>query len=132
MKMNGKIYATGKRKEAVAKVWLKAGSGNITINGKSLDEFLGGREALKLRVKWPLLLTKQEQNLDIEVKVIGGGFAAQADAVKHGISKALVEYAPEFRAILKPAGLLTRDARVVERKKYGKKKARRSPQFSKR
>ena len=132
MKMNGKIYATGKRKEAVAKVWLKAGNGNITINGKSLDEFLGGREALKLRVKWPLLLTKQEQNLDIEVKVIGGGFAAQADAVKHGISKALVEYAPEFRAILKPAGLLTRDARVVERKKYGKKKARRSPQFSKR
>jgi len=132
MKMHGRIYATGKRKEAVAKVWLKPGSGNITINGKSLDEFLGGREALKLRVKWPLMLTKQENAIDIEVKVLGGGFAAQADAIKHGISKALVEYAPEFRAILKPAGLLTRDARVVERKKYGKKKARRSPQFSKR
>jgi small subunit ribosomal protein S9 len=132
MKMHGKIYATGKRKEAVAKVWLKAGSGNIVINGKSLDEFLGGREALKLRVKWPLILTKQNTSVDIEAKVFGGGFAAQADAVKHGISKALVEYAPEFRTILKPAGLLTRDARRVERKKYGKKKARKSPQFSKR
>ena len=132
MKMHGRIYATGKRKEAVAKVWLKPGSGNITVNGKSLDEFLGGREALKLRVKWPLILTKQESALDIEVKVLGGGVAAQSDAIKHGISKALVEYAPEFRTILKPAGLLTRDARVVERKKYGKRKARRSPQFSKR
>jgi len=132
MKMHGRIYATGKRKEAVAKVWLKSGNGNIVVNGKSLDDFLGGREALKLRVKWPLMLTKQEGNFDIEVKVIGGGFAAQADAIKHGISKALVEYAPEFRSILKPAGLLTRDAREVERKKYGKKKARKSPQFSKR
>ena len=132
MKMHGKIYATGKRKEAVAKVWLKAGSGKITINGKTLDEFLGGREALKLRVKWPLMLTKQESSVDIEVKVFGGGFGSQSDAVKHGISKALVEYAPEFRAILKPHGLLTRDARRVERKKYGLKKARRSPQFSKR
>jgi len=132
MKMHGRIYATGKRKEAVAKVWIKNGDGNIIVNGKTLDEFLGGREALKLRVKWPLMLTKQENNLDIEVKVFGGGFAAQADAIKHGISKALVEYAPEFRSILKPAGLLRRDARVVERKKYGKKKARKSPQFSKR
>ncbi len=132
MKMHGKIYATGKRKEAVAKVWIKNGSGKITVNGKTLDEFLGGREALKLRVRWPLLLTKQEGNFDIEVKTFGGGFAAQADAIKHGISKALVEYAPEFRAVLKPEGLLTRDARRVERKKYGKKKARKSPQFSKR
>jgi small subunit ribosomal protein S9 len=132
MEMHGRIYATGKRKTAVAKVWLKSGEGKITINGKTLDEFLGGREALKLRVIWPLRLTKQEGNLDIEVKVFGGGFAAQADAIKHGISKALVEYAPEFRSILKPAGLLTRDSRVVERKKYGKKKARKSPQFSKR
>ncbi len=132
MKMHGKIYATGKRKEAVAKVWIKNGNGEIKVNGKTLDEFLGGREALKLRVKWPLMLTKQEGNFDIEVKVLGGGFAAQADAIKHGISKALVEYAPEFRSILKPAGLLTRDAREVERKKYGKKKARKSPQFSKR
>ena len=132
MKMHGKIYATGKRKEAVAKVWIKNGSGEITVNGRTLDDFLGGREALKLRVRWPLLLTKQEGNFDIEVKTFGGGFAAQADAIKHGISKALVEYAPEFRKILKPEGLLTRDARRVERKKYGKKKARKSPQFSKR
>ena len=132
MKMHGRIYATGKRKEAVAKVWIKNGSGEITVNGKTLDEFLGGREALKLRVRWPLLLTKQEGNFDIEVKTFGGGFAAQADAIKHGISKALVEYAPEFRNILKPEGLLKRDARRVERKKYGKKKARKSPQFSKR
>jgi len=132
MKMHGKTYATGKRKTAVAKVWLKPGNGELTINGKSLDQFLGGREALKLRVRWPLMVTKQENAVAIEAKVFGGGQAAQADAVKHGIAKALVEYAPELRAILKPAGLLTRDARVVERKKYGKKKARRSPQFSKR
>jgi small subunit ribosomal protein S9 len=132
MIMHGRIYATGKRKEAVAKVWIKAGSGKIVINGKSLDEFLGGRDALKLRVLWPLRLTNQEGAIDIEAKVQGGGFAAQADAIKHGLSKALVEYNPEFRKILKPAGLLKRDARVVERKKYGKKKARRSPQFSKR
>ncbi len=132
MKMHGRIYATGKRKTAVAKVWIKPGNGNLSINGMSLDEFLGGREALKLRVLWPLRLTKQEGNFDIEVKTFGGGFAAQADAIKHGISKALVEYAPELRSVLKPAGLLTRDARIVERKKYGKKKARKSPQFSKR
>jgi len=132
MKMHGKTYATGKRKTAVAKVWLKPGNGELTINGKSLDEFLGGRNALKLRVKWPLIIAKQENAVAIEAKVYGGGQAAQADAVKHGISKALVEYAPELRSLLKPYGLLTRDARVVERKKYGKKKARRSPQFSKR
>ena len=132
MKMHGRIYATGKRKEAVAKVWLKAGSGNITVNGKTLDDFLGGREALKLRVRWPLMVTKQQDAVAIEAKVIGGGQAAQADAVKHGISKALVEYAPELRALLKPYGLLTRDARTVERKKSGRKKARKSGQFSKR
>ena len=132
MKMHNRTYATGKRKTAIAKVWLKPGNGELTINGKSLDEFLGGRDALKLRVRWPLIVTKQEEAVAIEAKVFGGGQAAQADAVKHGIAKALVEYAPELRAILKPAGLLTRDARVVERKKYGKKKARRSPQFSKR
>jgi len=132
MKMHNKIYATGKRKTSIAKVWLKTGSGKLTINGKTLDEFLGGRDALKLRVKYPLMLTKQTESVDIEVTVFGGGFAAQADAIKHGISKALVEYAPEFRQIIKPYGLLTRDARVVERKKYGRRKARRKPQFSKR
>ena len=131
MKMHSRTYATGKRKTAVAKVWLKAGSGNITVNGKSLDEFLGGREALKLRARWPLMLTKQETAVDVDVKVFGGGFAAQADAVKHGISKALVEYAPEFRSILKPAGLLTRDARRVERKNTGKRKRENLRNFQK-
>ncbi len=127
-----KVYATGKRKTAVAKVWLEAGSGEITVNGKSLDEWLGGHETLKMRVRLPLNATKQLEAVNIKATTLGGGYSAQADALKHGISKALVAYEPAFRAILKPMGLLTRDARVVERKKYGKKKARRSPQFSKR
>ena len=127
-----KVYATGKRKTAVAKVWLEPGNGQMTINGKSLDEWLGGHETLKMKVKLPLEATKQLEAVNIVAKTLGGGYSAQADALKHGISKALVAYEPSFRAILKPMGLLTRDARVVERKKYGKKKARRSPQFSKR
>ena len=126
------VYATGKRKSPVAKVWLTPGKGGIVINGKSLDEWLGGHETLKMKVRLPLEATKQLEAVTIRATTLGGGFSAQADAVKHGISKALVEYEPAFRAILKPMGLLTRDARVVERKKYGKKKARRSPQFSKR
>ncbi len=127
-----KVYATGKRKTAVAKVWLQAGSGKIIVNGMSLDQWLGGLETIKKRVLLPLQVTKQENSVDIVAKTLGGGYSAQADALKHGISKALVEFDEDFRAILKPKGLLTRDARVVERKKYGKKKARRSPQFSKR
>ena len=127
-----RVYATGKRKTAVAKVWLSKGSGKINVNGMSLDEWLGGHEALKLRVRLPLELTKMIENVDIEARTIGGGYAAQADALKHGISKALCTMDESFRSILKPHGLLTRDARVVERKKYGKHKARRSPQFSKR
>ena len=127
-----KVYATGKRKTAVAKVWLESGSGEMKINGVSLDEWLGGRETLKMKVRLPLNATKQLEAVNIVATTLGGGISAQADALKHGITKALVEYEPSFRAILKPMGLLTRDARVVERKKYGKKKARRSPQFSKR
>jgi len=127
-----KVYATGKRKTAVAKVWLESGSGEMKINGLSLDEWLGGRETLKMRVKLPLNATKQLESVNIVATTLGGGISAQADALKHGITKALVNYDEEFRKILKPLGLLTRDARVVERKKYGKKKARRSPQFSKR
>jgi len=127
-----KVYATGKRKTAVAKVWLEAGNGQLTINGKSLDEWLGGHETLKMKVRLPLEATKQLEAVNIVASTLGGGYSAQADALKHGITKALVAYEPSFRAILKPMGLLTRDARVVERKKYGKKKARRSPQFSKR
>jgi small subunit ribosomal protein S9 len=127
-----KIYATGKRKTAVAKVWLKPGSGKMAINGQTLDEWLGGLDLVKKRVMQPLHLTKQDQAVDIVAVTMGGGFSAQADALRHGISKALSLYDTNFRAILKPEGLLTRDSRVVERKKYGKRKARRSPQFSKR
>ncbi len=126
------VYATGKRKRAIAKVWLTPGNGGIIVNGKSLDEWLGGHETLKMKVRLPLNATKQLEAVTVKATTLGGGYSAQADALKHGISKALVEYEPAFRAILKPMGLLTRDARVVERKKYGKKKARRSPQFSKR
>ncbi|WP_110580844.1 30S ribosomal protein S9 [Helicobacter cinaedi] len=127
-----KVYATGKRKTAIAKVWLSAGSGKLTINGQSLNEWLGGHEAIKMKVMQPLLLTKQEKSVDIHAVTLDGGYSAQAEALRHGISKALNNYDIAFRAILKPKGLLTRDSRVVERKKYGKRKARRSPQFSKR
>jgi len=126
------IYATGKRKSAIAKVWLTPGSGEMTINGKTIDEWLGGHETLKMKVRLPLNATKQIESVNIKATTLGGGYSAQADALKHGITKALVEYEESFRAILKPMGLLTRDSRVVERKKPGKKKARRSPQFSKR
>jgi len=126
------IYATGKRKSAIAKVWLTPGNGEMTINGKSLDQWLGGHEAIKMRVRLPLEATKQIDSVNIKATTLGGGYSAQADALKHGITKALVEYEESFRVILKPMGLLTRDSRVVERKKPGKKKARKSPQFSKR
>ncbi|MCO4844666.1 MAG: 30S ribosomal protein S9 [Sulfurovum sp.] len=126
------IYATGKRKAAIAKVWMTPGNGEMLINGKTLDQWLGGHETLKMKVRLPLELTKQLESMNIKATTLGGGYSAQADALKHGITKALVEFEPSFRAILKPMGLLTRDSRVVERKKPGKKKARRSPQFSKR
>ena len=126
------MYATGKRKAAIAKVWLTPGNGEMLINGKTLDQWLGGHETLKMKVRLPLEATKQLESMNIKATTLGGGYAAQADALKHGITKALVEYEPSFRAILKPMGLLTRYSRVVERKKPGKKKARRSPQFSKR
>ncbi len=126
------IYATGKRKAAIAKVWMTPGNGEMLINGKTLDQWLGGHETLKMKVRLPLELTKQLESMNIKATTLGGGYSAQADALKHGITKALVEFEPTFRAILKPEGLLTRDSRVVERKKPGKKKARRSPQFSKR
>jgi small subunit ribosomal protein S9 len=126
------IYATGKRKAAIAKVWMTPGNGEMLINGKTLDQWLGGHETLKMKVRLPLELTKQLDSMNIKATTLGGGYSAQADALKHGITKALVEFEPAFRVILKPMGLLTRDSRVVERKKPGKKKARRSPQFSKR
>ncbi|MFZ2968581.1 MAG: 30S ribosomal protein S9 [Sulfuricurvum sp.] len=127
-----KTYATGKRKTSIAKVWLTPGTGKITVNGLSLDAWLGGLEAKKLRVTQPLSLVKQDTSVDINATTLGGGFSGQSDALRHGISKALCAFDPAFRAVLKPFGMLTRDSRIVERKKPGLRKARRSPQFSKR
>jgi small subunit ribosomal protein S9 len=127
-----KFYATGKRKTAVARVWIWSGDGNIVINKKGMDEYFGGLEEAKLKVNYPLNLVGLNGKISVYATVKGGGIMAQAEAVRHGISKALVEYDPNLRATLKPLGLLSRDARVKERKKYGKKKARKSFQWSKR
>ena len=127
-----KTYATGRRKTSIAKVWMTSGTGKITVNGLSLDAWLGGLEAKKLRVTQPLSLTKQDTSVDIEAKTTGGGFSGQSDALRHGISRALCAFDPAFRPVLKPYGMLTRDSRIVERKKPGRRKARRSRQFSKR
>ena len=127
----GRSYATGKRKDAVARVWIMPGKGNITINDKSIDEYFA-RPVLKMVINQPFAITNRENEFDVVCTVKGGGLSGQAGAIKHGISKALNEYEPELRATLKSAGFLTRDDRVVERKKYGKAKARRSYQFSKR
>ena len=127
----GRSYATGKRKDAVARVWIKPGKGNITINDKSIDQYFA-RPVLKMVINQPFEITNRVNEFDVVCTVKGGGLSGQAGAIKHGISIALDEYEPELRAVLKKAGFLTRDDRVVERKKYGKAKARRSYQFSKR
>lgn len=127
----GRSYATGKRKDAVARVWLKPGKGNITVNSKNIDEYFA-RPVLKMVINQPFEVANRVNEFDVVCTVSGGGLSGQAGAIKHGISKALNEYEPELRAVLKKAGFLTRDDRVVERKKYGLKKARRSYQFSKR
>lgn len=127
----GRSYATGKRKDAVARVWVMPGKGNITINDKSMDEYFA-RPVLKMVINQPFVVANRENEFDVVCTVKGGGLSGQAGAIKHGIAKALNEYEPELRTVLKQAGLLTRDDRVVERKKYGKAKARRSYQFSKR
>ena len=127
----GRSYATGKRKDAVARVWVKPGKGNITINDKSVDQYFA-RPVLKMIINQPFEITNRMNEFDVVCTVKGGGLSGQAGAIKHGIAKALNEYEPELRNVLKQAGFLTRDARVVERKKYGKAKARRSYQFSKR
>ncbi|GFE59248.1 30S ribosomal protein S9 [Geobacter sp. AOG1] len=124
-------YGTGKRKSSVARVWLKPGAGNITVNNKSLDEYFG-RETSKMVVKQPLELTENVGKFDVYVTVCGGGDTGQAGAIKHGITKALLEVDAELRGTLKKAGFITRDSRIKERKKYGKKAARASFQFSKR
>jgi small subunit ribosomal protein S9 len=124
-------YATGKRKTSVARVWIKPGSGEITINQRSIDEYFG-RPTSKMVVRQPLELTENVGKFDIKVNVSGGGPSGQAGAIKHGITKALMEADPQLRASLKKAGFITRDSRIKERKKYGRRAARRSFQFSKR
>ncbi len=127
----GRAYATGKRKDAVARVWIKPGSGKVIVNGKDQDKYFA-RPVLQLILRQPFQIAGVEGEFDVFATVKGGGLTGQAGAVKHGISKALQLYEPSLRAPLKAAGFLTRDSRVVERKKYGKRKARRSFQFSKR
>ena len=126
-----RYYATGKRKSAIARVYMKTGSGNIVVNKRNYDEYFT-RPSLKMVIKQPLEITGKNDRFDLYVNVTGGGVAGQAGAVKHGISKALLEYDAELRPILKKAGFLTRDARVKERKKYGQPGARKRFQFSKR
>ena len=128
---HGRAYATGKRKDAIARVWIKPGSGKITVNGKDFDSYFA-RPVLQMILRQPIVAANRDGQYDIVATVSGGGLSGQAGAVRHGISKALTYYEPELRPVLKKGGFLTRDSRVVERKKYGRAKARRSFQFSKR
>jgi len=125
-------WSTGRRKEAVARVRLKAGTGAIIINNRSLDHYFGGHEVAKMVLKQPLALVELVEKVDIAVNVKGGGLSGQAGAIRHGIARALAEYSTDLRPALKKAGMLTRDSRSVERKKYGQAGARRRFQFSKR
>jgi small subunit ribosomal protein S9 len=127
----GRAYATGKRKNAVARVWIKPGKGEITINGRDQEVYFA-RPVLRMMIAQPLQIADRLGQFDVIVSVEGSGLSGQAGAVRHGIAKALTYYEPGLRSVLKPHGFLTRDPRVVERKKYGKAKARRSFQFSKR
>ena len=127
----GRAYATGRRKDAVARVWLKPGTGKITVNGRDQEVYFA-RPTLRLVINQPFAISDREGQYDIVCTVKGGGLSGQAGAVKHGISQALTKYEPALRSTVKAAGFLTRDSRVVERKKYGRAKARRSFQFSKR
>ena len=127
----GRAYATGKRKDAVARVWIKPGTGTVTINGRPMLTYFA-RPVLRMILAQPFQIADRVGQYDIVATVAGGGLSGQAGAVRHGVSKALTYYEPELRTPLKKEGFLTRDSRVVERKKYGKKKARRSFQFSKR
>ena len=127
----GRAYATGKRKDAIARVWVKRGPGQITVNGKDHVAYFA-RPVLRMILKQPLVAAGREGEFDVICTVRGGGLSGQAGAVRHGLSLALTRFEPELRGVLKKGGFLTRDSRVVERKKYGKAKARRSFQFSKR
>ena len=125
------FYGTGRRKHSVARVRVYNGTGKVTINGRDINDYFG-LETLKLLVNSPLVLTENEGKFDIVVNVVGGGCSGQAGAIRHGLSRALLQFNPELRPVLKKAGFLTRDPRMKERKKYGLKAARRAPQFSKR
>ena len=127
----GRAYATGRRKDATARVWLKPGSGKVIVNGKDQEVYFA-RPTLRLIIDQPFTITDRQGQYDVVATVKGGGLSGQAGAVKHGISQALTKYEPALRSTVKAAGFLTRDSRVVERKKYGRAKARRSFQFSKR
>ena len=127
----GRSYATGKRKDAVARVWVKPGAGNITINGRTQEVYFA-RPVLRMMINQPFAVANRVGQFDVVCTVAGGGLSGQAGAVRHGISKALTLYEPGLRKVLKQVGFLTRDSRVVERKKFGRHKARRSHQFSKR
>jgi small subunit ribosomal protein S9 len=127
----GRSYATGRRKNAIARVWIKAGRGEIVVNGKRVGQYFA-RPVLRMLITQPFLVSDRYNQFDVFCTVNGGGLSGQAGAVRHGISRALTYFEPDLRPILKTAGFLTRDSRVVERKKYGKAKARRSFQFSKR
>ena len=127
----GRSYATGRRKNAISRVWLKRGNGKINVNGKTIETYFA-RPVLRMLVQQPLVTANRATQFDVECTVVGGGLSGQAGAVRHGISRALTYFEPELRSLLKKAGFLTRDSRAVERKKYGRAKARRSFQFSKR
>ncbi|MCX5494149.1 30S ribosomal protein S9 [Kaistia dalseonensis] len=127
----GRAYATGKRKNAIARVWIKPGTGKIVVNGREFASYFA-RPVLQMLVRQPIGIVNRSGQYDIHATVVGGGLSGQAGALRHGISKALTYYEPELRGALKKGGFLTRDSRVVERKKYGRAKARRSFQFSKR
>ena len=127
----GRAYATGKRKNAVARVWIKPGAGKVTVNDRAIDTFFA-RPVLRMLIQQPLVAANRQTQYDVVCTGSGGGLSGQAGAVRHGISKALTYFEPELRSVLKRGGFLTRDPRVVERKKYGRAKARRSFQFSKR
>jgi small subunit ribosomal protein S9 len=127
----GRAYATGKRKDAVARVWIKMGAGTIVINDRPVETYFA-RPVLRMLIQQPLVAANRQGQYDVVCTVSGGGLSGQAGAVRHGLSKALMRHEPELRGVLKRGGFLTRDSRVVERKKYGRAKARRSFQFSKR
>ena len=127
----GRAYATGKRKNAIARVWIKRGGGKIVVNGKDYSKYFA-RPVLQMLLQQPIKIAARDAQYDVMATVVGGGLSGQAGAVRHGISKALTYFEPELRGVLKKGGFLTRDSRVVERKKFGKMKARRSYQFSKR